>query len=284
MTIGLPDHCESVTELLVEHAPEDYDCIVGNIATLVTAAGIDPDLILGGVFVASPRRITNTTHDFDQIGNLQIHAACVASGLIVQEDPHEIGDASPGTVVAIGDGFDMPWSPYHRTHHVEHGFLVADDYVGFDAYNTVTEFGRAEPQILDTDQWRSVPLRRRLRIDMANIDPSAQAEPTVVHDESAVVEYRAAVEASAASIEQLAVDAWSLARARRVNLRYVASAAHVSPDHLRTSVDAWTAASEAVYVALRRFRRGRPVPTTYIGTVIAALDADRAVVGEWAAP
>lgn len=175
----------------------------------------------------------------------------------------------------------MPWSPYYRTHHIEHGFLVVDDAHGFDAYDTVTEFGRAAPQHLDTDQWRSVPIRRRLSVDIADVNPAAHAEPTIVLDDAAIDEYRAAVRAGDASIEQLAVDAWSLARARRVNLRY-ATAADLPSDHLRTSVDAWTAASEAVYMSLRRFRRGRPVPTSYVGAVTAALDADHAAVAEWA--
>lgn len=279
MAIALFDQRESVADLLADNAPRDYDCIVGNIATLLAVAGIYPDLLLGGVFVASPLRDTHGIHVYDHVGNVQIHAACAASGLVVHEHPRNIG-GNHGAVVAIGDGFDMPWSPYHHNHHIEHGFLIVDDALAVDAYNTVTEFGPAEPQILDNDQWRSVPLHRHMSIDTASIDLSAQAEPTVVRDDDAVVEYRAAVEAGGASIEQLAVDTWCLSRARRVNLRY-ADATDAPSGLLQASVDAWTAASEAVYMALRRFRRGRPVPTTYIGAVSAALDADRAVVQEW---
>lgn len=267
---------------LTERPPADYDCVVGNLASLLVVHDINPDAALGGVLALSPDTDENRGPSFDNIGSTQIHWACRSTGLSVTESGREQPGTESSARIAIGDGYDMPWSPYYGVHHVEHGFLTISDVVAFDAYNTVTEFGDAVPQILG-EEWRTVPVERHLYVDVDSTDRAANwlSEPTTSYDSDKVRQYREAIDSATISVEQLATDTWSLARARRVNYRYALAAELAVTDHMLPSIEAWTAASESVYMALRRLRRGRPVPKAFVGAIHNALDVDEALIGVW---
>ncbi|WP_345495993.1 hypothetical protein [Nocardia callitridis] len=177
----------------------------------------------------------------------------------------------------------MPWTPYYRKQHVEHGFLVTEGRLAFDAYRTITEYGEAVPKVLEHEEWREVPTYRSLILstDGPPEHDDTDAEPAVVYDPHSVRRYLDDVTRQRIPIDQLSTDTWLMARARKVNQRYAHASRLPVLDAVARSVDAWAAASEAVYIALRRSRRGRGVPTSYMAAIGSALDTDRALVERW---
>ncbi|MEV0354995.1 hypothetical protein AB0H71_02930 [Nocardia sp. NPDC050697] len=266
------DTAERTAEKLLRTAPPDYDCVTGNVAALLALHDIDPDRLLGGYFCAAPASGPGGELSFAGIGAGQLERATAAGAVRIHagEGP---GPDTAAALVAIGDAYAMPWTPYAGQKHIEHGFLVLGTDLAFDPYRTITEFGAAVPTVITEPDRRAATITRHLKVEV--IDPGACAAEPVSHtDPDATAEYRERLRGGTLTLDQLALDTWLLARARRVNDRY-------RPGLLAESIEAWTRASEVVYLALRRAKRGRSVPATYIDAVAAALDVDADVAGRW---
>ena len=270
--------------LLETHSYPDYDCVTGNVATFLSLQGTNPDAVLGSVLVLDAQDTHTSSPNFRNVGRHQLNKASSRNLLRFYEEEFDATSARPANApyVAIGDGFDMPWTPYFHQQHLEHGFLVLNGQHAIDPYRTITEFGEATPVTLDGDQWQTVPLQRCLVLESPNefVD-SGHVLPTTIHDKTSIDHFLTCLEQQKLSVEQLSTDTWLMARARRVNHRYAQVTGITAEEQLQESVDAWSKASEAVYIALRRHRRGRSVPTSYIQAITSAINLDLQFLDRW---
>ena len=179
----------------------------------------------------------------------------------------------------------MPWSPYHGNESLEHSFLVANsdgEFHAFDSYEAHTDWGVARPVAIEPGDWEKVPITRTLGMrrspDSQNGGPVRKAH---VADGTVLRAYMQAVETGDQPLSQLAIDTWLMARGRLVNLAAVASSENDLRTQIAESQAAWASAAEFVYMALRRARRGRPVPDSYKELVEAAIALDVAVAEHW---
>ncbi|MFF2392314.1 hypothetical protein [Nocardia sp. NPDC058114] len=271
---------EIVNELLTV-APYDYDCVVGNVAALLGLHRYDPDRVLGSAFCAGPAPDAQGVPSFGHLGARQLERAVHTGSLRYREFDAD-GDLVPSIpYMAIGDAFDMAWTPYRGRKHIEHGFLVLGADLAFDAYRTITEFGEAVPTAITGRDLRAVSVQRRMNLLIGDVAADFIADPVAYRDHDAASRYSRLLHKQMLSLEQLALDTWLVARARRVNARYRNSYDGRLGEELSSSGEAWTRASELVYMALRRSRRGRPVPLTYVDAIDAALAIDTDVAGRW---
>lgn len=277
-------HDHDTTTAVLEHARPHYDCVLGNVVTGAGWLGVDLDPFLGAVLSLEPRR-TAEGWDLLLASCRQMEAATAGTGLRIAtvEGRHLPGPSEAG--VLVGDGGEMPWTPYWARQSLEHSFLVLDPgagHVAFDSYDTITEHGTAAPARVD-DDWRQVDVDHTLVLALPDRSPrrrraAAQAFLGTDADREA---YLGAVVADEVPLDRLAVDTWLLGRAREVNLRFAASHRPDLVAPATASRDAWTAAAEAVYVASRRERRGRPVPRAHVDRMHEAFAADVAAARVW---
>ncbi|MEV4158072.1 hypothetical protein AB0J48_34115 [Nocardia salmonicida] len=271
---------EIVNELLTV-APHDFDCVVGNVAALLGLYRYDPDRVLGSAFCVAPAPDAAGMLSFGHLGARQLERA-VQTGALRYREFDADGDLGPShPYLAIGDAFEMAWTPYHGRKHIEHGFLVLGVDLAFDAYRTITEFGEAVPTVITGHDLRAVSVQRRMNLLIGDVATDFTAGPVAYRDHDAASRYSQLLHEQMLSLEHLALDTWLVARARRVNARYRTAYDGRLGEELTASVEAWTRASELVYMALRRSRRGRPVPLTYVDAIDAALAIDTDVAGRW---
>lgn len=278
----------SVSGWTEKHSYPDYDCVIGNISTFLSINGVNPDLVLGSVLVldaqTDPRLGTLT---FRHHGDRQLQKATDCEQLTCFERAShtaELGHIKK-PYVAIGDGFEMPWTPYYGKQHLEHGFLVLDERRALDPYWTITEFGEAIPCSLKPDQWHAVPTDRQIILEPGTsrrVDETAPAR-TATHDSASIDEYLKELQDGSISVDQLSTDAWIMSRGRRVNYRCVQATEPRLATSVANSAEAWDKASELAYIALRRERRGRTVPLSYVEAVSEALDRDQKLIEGWLA-
>lgn len=277
-------HTPDTSSLLETHSYPDYDCVTGNVATFLSLQGTNPDAVLGSVLVLDAEDGHTSSPHFRDTGRHQLNKASSKKLLQFYEEFDATPPPPAGTpYVAIGDGFHMPWTPYFHRQHLEHGFLVLDSQHAIDPYRTITEFGEATPVVLEEHQWHTVPLQRRLVLESPNdfVD-NGQVLPTTIYNRASIEHFLTCLEKEELSVEQLSTDTWLMARARRVNQRYAQLTGNAAKEHLLESVEAWSRASEAVYIALRRHRRGRSVPTSYIQAITSAINLDLLFLDRWA--
>jgi hypothetical protein len=196
-------------------------------------------------------------------------------------------------VVLVGDAYGLPWLPYYRHEHMEHGFVLAGlDADGtaqvVDPYQNATEWGRATPvatrlplaalgEALSGGRWavlRRVPPTAAARPPQRQITANACA--VLAADRAGA--YRRFVSYHSATgvreLENLTLQTWLLARNRGLHAGWVANLPNgtVTPDvvdRFRALDAGWRRAAETSYLALRRVRAGRQAP----GAALAALTA-----------
>jgi hypothetical protein len=203
-------------------------------------------------------------------------------------------------VLAVGDAFHLPWVPYHGHKHLDHGFVVEGledgDVHVVDAYDNVTQWGRAEPlattvpvddlaAALEDGRWtlltrvgepRPLDVAERLAENAAAI-LEAEADGS----------YRRFVEAhrepDEPTLDNLTLQTWLLARNRSLHARWLADQEGLGDlaERFETQVvAAWRRAAETAYMALRRVSAGRQPPPAAFQAAEAAVAAEPALAAE----
>jgi len=216
----------------------------------------------------------------------------------VAEWREALGRGEP--VLVVGDAFDLPWVPYHGRKHLDHGFVVegVEDGVTHvvDAYDNVTQWGRAEPlattvpvadlaAALEDGSWTllvrvgdAAPLDLGERLaDNAAAIVAAEADGS----------YRRFVDAhrepDEPTLDNLTLQTWLLARNRALHARWLADQEGLGElaERFETEVvAAWRRAAETAYMALRRVSAGRQPPPAAFEATEAAVAAEPALAAE----
>ena len=200
-------------------------------------------------------------------------------------------------VAVVADAYHLPWVPYASQAHMDHGFVIEglDESTAYiaDPYDNVTEWGRATPQCLQTSLDVIEPALGRARWCRLEpvTDPCEPVDPVAAiaanahaiaassgRYEEFIAQY-ATLDADA--LEHLALQTWLAHRSRALHARWLSSrsVAEVRPDaadRFAAVVPAWQRASEAAYLALRRVRRGRPVPAGPVQSLRTVAETERA--------
>ncbi|MGW1375997.1 hypothetical protein ACWD6P_17210 [Streptomyces sp. NPDC002446] len=189
----------------------------------------------------------------------------------------------------VADSFQLPWLPYHRQAHMEHSFLLAagpDGWHVTDAYRSETAWGTAAPGhwVLSAEDLAGIESAEVIELAPDGVRPVAEPPPAHTVDEAAVSAYLGAYDACAdraRAVEQLTVETWLLARARRLHAAHRARFAGRSEptDAERAQLTRWDKVVEQTYLAHRRVSRGRAEPPGIVDRLREALAADRTVFG-----
>ena len=289
----------------------DLDCVSDNVALLLAHAGVvdvrtpfaldwrfdlrEPadglpklDLPPAGLPELLAER-TGFTLEWRPVGPL---AAAVA------EWREALAEGEP--VLVVGDAFDLPWVPYHRLKHLDHGFVVErlEDGVAHvvDAYDNVTQWGRAAPlattvpvddlaTALEDGRWT---LLTRVG-DPAPLDvgerlaQNAEAILEAERDGSYRRFGEAHREPDEPTLDNLTLQTWLLARNRSLHARWLGDQeglGELAERFEREIVGAWRRAAETAYMALRRVSAGRQAPPAAFQAAEAAIAAEPALAAE----
>jgi Butirosin biosynthesis protein H, N-terminal len=306
-----PDASPRCAELLDRVDSADLDCVSDNVALLLAHAGVadvrtpfaldwrfDLRDRPGGLprLDLPPARLpellaerTGFTLEWQPVGPL---AAAVA------EWREALAAGEP--VLAVGDAFHLPWVPYQGHKHLDHGFVVERLEGGIahvvDAYDNVTQWGRAEPLAttvpvddlavaLDGGRWtlltrvgdpRPLDLAERLAENAAAI-LEAEADGS----------YRRFVDAHGEpdepTLDNLTLQTWLLARNRSLHARWLTGReglGDLAERFEREIVAAWRRAAETAYMTLRRVSAGRQAPPAAFQAAEAAVAAEPALAAE----
>jgi len=216
----------------------------------------------------------------------------------VAEWREALGRGEP--VLVVGDAFDLPWVPYHTRKHLDHGFVVegVEDGVAHvvDAYDNVTQWGRAEPlattvpvadlaAALEDGSWTLL-----VRVgDAAPLDVGERLADNAAAIVAAEADgsYRRFVEAhrepDEPTLDNLTLQTWLLARNRSLHARWLADQEELGdlPERFESEVvAAWRRAAETAYMALRRVSAGRQPPPAALHAAEAAVAAEPALAAE----
>ncbi|MFE0376906.1 hypothetical protein ACFW1M_15265 [Streptomyces inhibens] len=192
----------------------------------------------------------------------------------------------------VADSFHLPWLPYHRQTHMEHSFLLAagpDGWHVTDAYRSETRWGPAAPGhwVLPEEDLAGIESAEVVELEPRGLRPVLELPPTLSVDDADVAAYLGAYDDyadRARAVEQLTVETWLLARARKLHAAYRARFAgradgpgtEAEREHLRT----WDKVVEQTYLAHRRVSRGRAEPPGLVDRLRDVLAADRTVFGD----
>jgi Butirosin biosynthesis protein H, N-terminal len=203
-------------------------------------------------------------------------------------------------VLVVGDAFDLPWVPDHGHKHLDHGFVVEGlgDGVAHvvDAYDNVTQWGRAEPlsttvpvddlaAALEDGRWTLLTrVGDPVPLDLAErLAENAAAILEAERDGS----YRRFVEGhrepDEPTLDNLTLQTWLLARNRSLHARWLADQeglGDLAERFEREIVGAWRRAAETAYMALRRVSAGRQPPPAAFQAAEAAVAAEPALAAE----
>lgn len=216
----------------------------------------------------------------------------------VAEWREALGRGEP--VLVVGDAFDLPWVPYHGRKHLDHGFVVegVEDGVTHvvDAYDNVTQWGRAEPlattvpvadlaAALEDGSWTLL-----VRVgDAAPLDVGERLADNAAAIVAAEADgsYRRFVEAHSEpdepTLDNLTLQTWLLARNRSLHARWLADQEELGdlPERFESEVvAAWRRTAETAYMALRRVSAGRQPPPAALHAAEAAVAAEPALAAE----
>jgi len=216
----------------------------------------------------------------------------------VAEWREALGRGEP--VLVVGDAFDLPWVPYHTRKHLDHGFVVegVEDGVAHvvDAYDNVTQWGRAEPlattvpvadlaAALEDGSWTLL-----VRVgDAAPLDVGERLADNAAAIVAAEADgsYRRFVEAhrepDEPTLDNLTLQTWLLARNRSLHARWLADQEELGdlPERFESEVvAAWRRTAETAYMALRRVSAGRQPPPAALHAAEAAVAAEPALAAE----
>lgn len=194
-----------------------------------------------------------------------------------------------GTHYVVADAYDLPWLPYHDHAHMDHSFLLAaggDGWHVTDGYRIDTQWGPAVPcsRVLPEEELARIVSAEVIALEPDGLPAVAAVPPAPAVDADTVETYLAAYENHpdrARALDQLAVEAWLLARTRKLHAKYRALFAgdreetEAEGAHLR----AWDKVVEQTYLAHRRVSRGRAEPPGVVNRLRDVLMADPTVFG-----
>jgi hypothetical protein len=291
----------------------DLDCVCDNVALLLAHAGVEDvrtpfaldwrfdlverpgglprlDLPPAGLPELLAER-TGFTVEWRPVGGLEA---------AVEDWREALGRGEP--VLVVGDAFDLPWVPYHGHKHLDHGFVVEglEDGVAHvvDAYDNVTQWGRAEPlattvpvgelaAALEHGKWTL--LTRVGDAAPLDLDERLAANAAAILEAEADGAYRRFVEAhrepDEPTLDNLTLQTWLLARNRSLHARWLAGQEGLGDlaERFETEVvAAWRRAAETAYMALRRVSAGRQPPPAALHAAEAAVAAEPALAAELA--
>ncbi|MFF7409534.1 phosphopantetheine-binding protein [Streptomyces lydicus] len=194
-----------------------------------------------------------------------------------------------GVRYVVADAYLLPWLPYHRHAHMEHSFLMAAGPDGWhitDAYRSDTAWGTATPGhwVLADDDLAELASAEVIELVPVGARPVDALPPAHTADPAAVAGYLAAYDACAdraRAVDQLTVETWLLARARKLHAAYRALFARGAAEAAaeRAHLRAWDKVVEQTYLAHRRVSRGRAEPPGVVDRLREALAADLTVFG-----
>ncbi|MDG4795682.1 BtrH N-terminal domain-containing protein [Micromonospora sp. WMMD1082] len=206
--------------------------------------------------------------------------------------------AADAPIVVVGDAYHLPWLPYYRREHMEHGFVV--DGLGTDGtvhivdpYENPTEWGRAVPTVTGVDFDTLTPALSAGRWAMLTATGTAP-EPGDPRGQIAanVAAVRAAADSRAyerfvadhapagrLELENLTLQTWLIARNRSLHARWLADLPAGATDagfvaRFARIERGWHRAMESAYLALRRVRSGRRAPGAALDALRAATTAE----------
>lgn len=289
----------------------DLDCVSDNVALLLAHAGLDDvrtPFALDWRFDLRERPGRLPRLDLPPAGLPELLAERTGFTLdwrpagelteLVAEWREALARGEP--VLAVGDAFHLPWVPYHGHKHLDHGFVVEgleDEFAHVvDAYDNVTQWGRAEPlattvpadelaPALEDGRWtlltrvgepRPLDLAGRLAENAAAI---LEAEADGAYGRF-VEAHRKADEPT---LDNLTLQTWLLARNRSLHARWLADQEGLGDLAERFEsrvVAAWRRAAETAYMALRRVSAGRQPPPAALEATEAAIAAEPALATE----
>ncbi|WP_156722127.1 acyl carrier protein [Streptomyces apocyni] len=188
-----------------------------------------------------------------------------------------------GPLYVIADGYDMPWLPYHRQRHIDHGWLVEPGANGraavVDAYHNHTPWGLARPGRWEYG-WDELP-SASLVVSLTPLAEAPRVLPSAEHDpyEPFVAAYAEHPDRQAA-LDQLTMETWFLARSRRLHAAFLAQrSGSPAPPEVSEHLGQLDRLAEQTFLTQRRVQRGRPEPKRLFDDVAAVLKADRQVFG-----
>jgi acyl carrier protein len=186
----------------------------------------------------------------------------------------------------VADAYHLPWTPYHRSLHREHSFLVirgSAGLVAMDCYHIDTPGGLARP-----GHWRlddaliDAVLAQSDPASVVQIEPAelpvleagspalmAAGEPWVISEY--VGAYRDFDDRRTA-LEQVCLETWLLARSRQLSAQWTMDPA------LTGHAAALAQFAQDVYVIHRRVLRGRPEPAIWPDRLAGLLARERDLV------
>jgi hypothetical protein len=184
------------------------------------------------------------------------------------------------TLYAVADAYQLPWLPYFGQRHMDHSFLVeraGGRALITDAYHNQTQWGLASPGRWELD-WPELPtaslvvLLEPARTGMPGVAPLTQL--------GSVADYITAYANHpdrVAALDRLAVETWLLARSRKLHAAFRVWSGELQRPDVLDHLDTWDRVAGQTFLALRRARRGKPVPDGLLPALAAALAADQAV-------
>ena len=271
-----------IGRLAAAHRP-NYDCVIGNIVTAAGWLGVSLNTPLASILSLEPK--PTPVWNLEASSLRQLEVACAIPCLDIEEWNAKVLPPPGRAAVLIGDGNEMPWSPYFGNESLEHSFLVVNyegEHLAFDSYQADTDWGVARPIVIEHGDWAGVPVARTLELScFSGPETYMPARRAYVSDDSLLKAYKQAVVTETQPLSQLAIDTWLISRARQVNMNAVNLSENGLRIELARSQEAWASAAESVYMALRRVRRGRPASDSYKEIVMTAVACDVAVAELW---
>jgi hypothetical protein len=249
---------------------------------------------------APPRLDVEPTADrVAELTGLRLTTRAVAAGELAAVCRATLAEGRAPMVVT--DAYLLPWCPYAGQKHVEHSFVVLDAADGLrvvDAYDNRTQWGDAVPletfvdasvvAALETEPLTRihtlVPDRRPAptrRADLFARTIGALAGWTAPYD--GFIETYCHPDVDVAAFDEFCEACWTIERRRGLYAAWLADLA-VEPglaDRFRVEIVArWAEVNKFAYLALRRLRAGRKVPSGIADLVAAAAKAEQDLAAE----
>ncbi len=208
-----------------------------------------------------------------------------------RHDPCDLARlCAAGPVYVVADAFALPWLPYHRRSHMDHGFLVesrVDDILVVDPYHNDTPWGPARP-----GAWALSARALRSAVGENALVASVELDngPPALDTTAALADNAQRARAAAPGVERyvaerrerlvdpevirgLVLDVWLLGRERRLHTAWL------GPDHPVAAAaieraGAWEQLAAHSFLALRRLERGGSVQNGLIDDIAEQLRAD----------
>lgn len=277
-------------QMALDSRPGQFlDCITGNFGLVLAINQIDQHEIFGSLwyrgFDYDPASSRATTASMEDAFRQRLQ---VKTNITISEHKGALSPERGDWAILVGDAYYMPWTPYYKQVHMEHGLsAVALDHetIYADPYDTATAFGAAHPILLDrlpketsshifythyVHEFESIKTTQPPTFDVYN-GTMLDAERYVAQFSDSVMDLNA-----------LATDIWMILRARNATTQWTTTGTN-QIGQLNTELNeillpAWEKANEQCYLALRRAQRNKPVPPSYKFSVIEALNMDDEIV------